>query len=108
MSTLRTIALTAAVCLPLGALAKGAMLKGHPNLQRAHAALTDAERWIGESQKANEHIWEDEGGHGQRAKEAIEKAKHELDEAAAWVNEHANDKRERHEERERERGHDHK
>ena len=88
MSRLRTVLITAAIALPLGAFAKDAMLKGHPNLQKARAALNDADRFITASQKANEHVWGDEGGHGKRAKEAIATAKQELDLAAQWVNSH--------------------
>ena len=88
MSKFTTIVLTAAVCLPLGAFAKDAMLKGHPNLQKARASLNDAQSYLEKSQKANEKVWSDEGGHGQKAKEAIEKAKSELDQAAEWVNGH--------------------
>ncbi|TMQ02701.1 MAG: hypothetical protein E6J91_50495 [Deltaproteobacteria bacterium] len=88
MSRLRTVLITAAIALPLGAFAKDAMLKGHPNLQKARAALNEADRFITASQKANEHVWGDEGGHGKRAKEAIATAKQELDLAAEWVNSH--------------------
>jgi len=89
MSKFTTIVLTAAVCLPLGAFAKDAMLKGHPNLQKARTSLNDAQKYIEASQKANEKVWTDEGGHGQKAKEAIETAKSELDKAAEWVNSHS-------------------
>ena len=88
MSKFTTIVLTAAVCLPLGAFAKDAMLKGHPNLQKARNSLNDAQRYIDASQKANEKVWGDEGSHGQKAKEAIQTAKTELDAAAEWVNGH--------------------
>jgi len=86
--TLRTVLITAVIALPLGALAKDVILKGHPNLEKARAALNDADKWITKSQEANEHVWGDEGGHGKRAKEAIGNAKHELDLAAEWVNSH--------------------
>jgi hypothetical protein len=89
MNKFRTIAITALICLPLGAFAKDVMLKGHPNLQKARASLGDADKWITASQQANEGVWKDEGGHGQRAKEAITTAKNELDLAAEWVNSHA-------------------
>lgn len=89
MSKLRIAVLTAAIALPLGAFAKNAMLKGHPNLEKARAALNDAERYITASQKANEKVWGDEGGHGKKAKEAIETAKQEINLAAEWVNSHA-------------------
>jgi len=88
MKKLATIAITAAICLPLGAFAGDAMLKGHPNLQKARAALNDADKYITASQKANEAIWKDEGGHGAKAKEAIAHAKEQLDAAAEWVNNH--------------------
>lgn len=92
MSKLRTVLITSAVSLaiglPLGAFAKDAMLKGHPNLQKARASLNEADRYISASQKANEHVWADEGGHGKRAKEAIATAKQELDLAAEWINSH--------------------
>ena len=86
--TLRTVLITAVIALPLGALAKDVILKGHPNLEKARASLNEAERYISASQKANERVWGDEGGHGKRAKEAIETAKQELDLAAEWVNSH--------------------
>jgi hypothetical protein len=86
MSKLRIAIITAAIALPLGAFAKDAMLKGHPNLEKARASLNDAERYINASQKANEGVWKEEGGHGRKAKEAIETAKQELDLAAEWVN----------------------
>lgn len=88
MSRLRIAIITAAIALPLGAFAKDAMLKGHPNLEKARASLNDAERYITASQKANEGVWKEEGGHGKKAKEAIETAKQELDLAAEWVNKH--------------------
>jgi hypothetical protein len=88
MSKLRIAIITAAIALPLGALAKDVVLKGHPNLEKARAALNEAERHITASQKANERVWGDEGGHGKKAKEAIATAKQELDLAAEWVNAH--------------------
>lgn len=88
MSKLRTVVLTAVIALPLGAFAKDVVLKGHPNLEKARASLNEADRYITASQKANEGVWGDEGGHGKRAKEAIATAKQELDLAAEWVNSH--------------------
>jgi hypothetical protein len=88
MSKLRIAIITAAIALPLGAFAKDAMLKGHPNLEKARASLNEAERYITASQKANEGVWKEEGGHGRKAKEAIETAKQEIDLAAEWVNKH--------------------
>lgn len=82
MKKLATIAITAAICLPLGAFAKDA-LQGHPNLEKARASLTDAEKWITAAQTANEY---DLGGHAKKAKEAITLAKDELKLAAETAN----------------------
>ncbi len=87
MSRLRTIVLTAVIAFPLGAVASNA-LKGHPNLEKARAALNDADKFITKSQEANEGVWKEEGGHGQKAKEHIAQAKEELNKAAEWVNSH--------------------
>ena len=88
MSKLRIAVITAAIALPLGAFAKDAVLRGHPNLEKARAALNEADKFIVASQKANERVWGDEGSHGKKAKEAIATAKQELDLAAEWVNAH--------------------
>jgi hypothetical protein len=88
MSKLRAFVISVAIALPVVAVAKDAFLKGHPNLEKARTALLDADKYITDSQKANEKVWGDEGGHGKRAKEAIETAKKELDLAAEWVNSH--------------------
>jgi hypothetical protein len=82
-----TAAITAAIALPIGAYAD-VMLRGHPNLQRAHHALHEAKEAISASQKANEKVWGDEGGHGKEAKQAIDAACREIDLAAEWVNSH--------------------
>ena len=87
MTKFRTVLITAIIALPLGAVAGGA-LRGHPNLEKARNALNDADRYIQASQHANEGVWKDEGGHGQRAKELIGQAKEQLDKAAEWVNHH--------------------
>jgi len=86
MSKLRMSIIGAAIALPL--LAIGGPLKGHPHLEKARSALNEAEKEISESQKANEKVWGDEGGHGKAAKEAIAKAKSEIELAAEWVNSH--------------------
>jgi hypothetical protein len=80
-------AVTAAICLPLGAYADS-ILAGHPHMQKARNALNVAWTQISESQESNEKVWGDEGGHGKNAKDAIAKARHELDLAAEWVNSH--------------------
>jgi len=87
MSKLRIVLLTALIAAPAGFLAAGP-LKGHPHLQRAQTALATAWDEISASQKANEAIWKDEGGHGQKAKDAIEAAHTQIEEAAKWVNSH--------------------
>ena len=88
MKNIKVILITALIALPIGAFAKDMVLKGHPNMQHARASLNDADDYIARSQKANEHVWGDEGGHGQKAKELIGKAKAEMDLAAEWVNSH--------------------
>lgn len=87
MSKLRIVLLTALVAAPLGFLSAGP-LRGHPNLERARNSLNDADMWISKSQAANEGVWKDENGHGQKAKEFIHNAKEQLDLAAEWVNHH--------------------
>ena len=87
MTKFRTVLITAIIALPLGAIAGGA-LRGHPNLERARNSLNDADRYIEASQRANEGVWKDEGGHGPRAKELIGQAKEQLDRAAEWINHH--------------------
>ncbi|MBL9020394.1 MAG: hypothetical protein JNL83_39790 [Myxococcales bacterium] len=85
MSKLRTVILTAAVCLPLGALAGGGgkALKGHPNMMAAAKALDVAYEKITAAQKANEY---DLGGHAAKAKDAIKLAMDELKLAAETAN----------------------
>ncbi|HTR50666.1 MAG TPA: hypothetical protein VMJ10_08160 [Kofleriaceae bacterium] len=87
MSKLRIVLLTALIAAPAGFLAAGP-LRGHPHLEKARNALNTAWDEISASQKANEGVWKDEGGHGQKAKDAIEAAKHQVEEAAEWVNGH--------------------
>lgn len=88
MKRLGIILLTAAIAFPLGVFAGDVILRGHPNLQKAHHALNEANHWIKASQEANEKVWAVEGGHAQRAKALIGQAKQELDLAAEWVNSH--------------------
>jgi hypothetical protein len=87
MSKLRIIALTAVLAGSAGFLA-AQPLRGHPNLQKAREALNNADKWISASQEANESVWKDEGGHGQKAKALIGQAKVQLEAAAEWVNHH--------------------
>lgn len=88
MSKVKIAVFAAAVSFSLGVFAADMVLKGHPHLQKAHHACHEALEAITASQKANEKVWADEGGHGKAAKEAIEHASHEIDMAAEWVNSH--------------------
>jgi len=88
MSRLRIVLITVVIAFPLGIFARDVVLNGHPNLQKAYHSLNEAYDWINKSQTANERVWRDEGSHGQRAKEYIERAKRELDLAAEWINSH--------------------
>lgn len=87
MSKLTTILLTAAVAFPAGLLTAGPM-RGHPQLEAARNDLDRADQHITRSQEANEWSPSDEGGHGQKAKEAIHLAKEELRLAAEFLNRH--------------------
>jgi hypothetical protein len=69
-------------------------LKGHPAL-KGHGALIAAEKhlidaWdaVARSQAANECVFGVEGGHGEKAKAAIDKAYHQVYDAAEYVNTH--------------------
>jgi hypothetical protein len=86
MSKLTTILLTAAIAFPAGIFA--GPMRGHPQLESARNDLNAAERHITRSQEANEWSPGDEGGHGQKAKEAIQLAKDELRQAAEFLNRH--------------------
>jgi hypothetical protein len=96
MSKLRSILVTCAVCLPLAAFGGDARkshnaLKGHPNLIKAERELINAAASITKSQEANECVFGLEGGHGQKAKELIEKAYDQVYEAAEYINAHGGD-----------------
>jgi hypothetical protein len=80
MSKLRIILLTIAVAFPAGVLADRAVRR-HENLRKADVSLDEALRHVRASQKANE--WR-EGGHAEEAIELIEKAKHQVHEAAEY------------------------
>ena len=64
-------------------------LKGHPNLLKAEKSLVAAWNAISKSQMANECVFGIEGGHGAKAKEAIEAAFKQVYDAAEYVNTHA-------------------
>jgi len=67
---------------------KAHALKGHPNLVKAEHELAEAVKSITKSQEANECVFGLEGGHGQKAKEAIEAAEKQVWESAEWVSAH--------------------
>jgi hypothetical protein len=64
-------------------------LKGHPNLLKAEKSLVASWNAISKSQQANECVFGIEGGHGQKAKEAIEAAFKQVYDAGEYVNTHA-------------------
>jgi hypothetical protein len=80
------------LCLSLTAradeLKRHSALKNHPNLINAEWELFNAFEAITRSQQANECVWGDEGGHGQKAKADIEVARKQVYEAAEWVSTH--------------------
>jgi hypothetical protein len=98
MIKLSNVLLASTLCLSVVAFA-GDMkahtatgpLKGHPNLIAAEVKLHAAAKAISKSQEANECVFGVEGGHGQKAKEAIEAAEKQVWDAAEWVNTHDND-----------------
>jgi hypothetical protein len=98
MSKFTAILITAAVCLPLGALLSreatadrrrndryGAVIAEHPRLSRAQAALHDALDELQASQRANEMLWSDPTGRAAETKAAVEKAVQMLDGTANWL-----------------------
>ena len=57
----------------------------------AEKALVAAFKSVSRSQEANECVFGLEGGHGEKAKEAIDFAFKQLTEAAEWINTHESD-----------------
>jgi chromosome segregation ATPase len=116
MSKLTAIVLTAAICLPLGALLQGSAsadrrknslpgdvavrhrrllsggnynVDGHRHLSRAQNALHEAVAAIETSQRDNEAVWSDTSGRASAMRDAIERieqAVQTIDRTAAWVN----------------------
>ena len=90
----RNLVFLSTLCVSSAALADGNDLrphgpvKGHPNFIQAETDLHASARDITKSQQANECIFGDEGGHGQKAKQAILDAEKEVWDAAEWVNTH--------------------
>jgi hypothetical protein len=101
MSKITAVVLTAAICLPLGALlrrdasADGRRLNAHPpidivghtHLSRAQSALHIALDELDASKRAAEPIWNDKTGRAATTAHAIEVATSSLDETAEWVRE---------------------
>jgi hypothetical protein len=94
MSKLAAIALTAAVCLPLGALLRGeasaqpAPLEFAPaesHLLRAQMALHLALDELEASWRTGEDVWHDQQGHATRAEEQVARAAELLDRAVQWA-----------------------
>jgi hypothetical protein len=73
--------LTAAIAFPVGVLADRHEHHVHENLRKADSALNSAIEHLHASQRANE--WR-EGKHAQEAIELIERAKHQVHEAAEY------------------------
>ena len=123
MSKLTAVILTAAICLPLGALLQGSAsadrrknslpsdvaaryqrvfdgpfgVAGHRQLSRAQIALHEALDAMDASRRDSEGIWSDTSGRASAIQDAIERAVQAIDLTAAWVNggTNANDARSR-------------
>ena len=99
MSKFAAILVTAAVCLPLGALLQrdaaadrrvnmlfdGAPIEQHPRFSRARAALHAALAEIEASQRAGEMLWSDQTGRATATKASVEKAVEAVDGTANWL-----------------------
>ncbi len=112
MSKLIAVILTAAICLPLGAVLQGSASAdrrrnglandiavrhrgllarntygdvGYGNLFRAQAALHEALDAIEASEREHEGVWSDTTGRAAGTREDIERAVQSIDQTAAWV-----------------------
>jgi hypothetical protein len=112
MSKLTAVILTAAICLPLGALLQGSAsadrrknslpgdvavrhrrllvrnldgVVGYGHLFRAQGALHEALDAIEASERENEAVWSDTTGRATATREAIERAVQTVDQTATWV-----------------------
>jgi hypothetical protein len=113
MSKLTAVILTAAICLPLGALLSGQAsadrrqntlpgdvavrhrrllmrntyggLVGYRQLFRAQDALHEALEAIEASQRDSEAVWNDTSGRVAGTREAVERAVQAIDQTATWV-----------------------
>lgn len=103
MSKFVAVVITAAICLPLGALLRGeasaerrynavsgdvdmfGIIEGHPQLSRAQAALHEALDAIEASMQEGEPLWSDKSGRAAASRDAIQRAVSTLDRTADWV-----------------------
>lgn len=93
------IVITAAICLPLGALTQRqasaqkrlddldpvAMPQTTSHFGAAQLAMHTAWNEINASQRADEDVWRDDAGHGAKARDLIEHALRVTDQAASWA-----------------------
>ncbi|HEX3867317.1 MAG TPA: hypothetical protein VGL61_19845 [Kofleriaceae bacterium] len=92
--------LTAAICLPLGALTQrqasaqprlngvglnASVPAGASHFEAAQLAMHTAWNEINASQRADEDVWHDDAGHGAKAMDLIAHALQATDKAAAWA-----------------------
>jgi hypothetical protein len=99
MSKFVAVVITAAICVPLGALLHGDVsaerrlddlshvvdIEGHRNFGRAHAALHEALMAIDCSIQTHEVVWTDKTGRAAATKKAIEDAGAIFDRTADWL-----------------------
>lgn len=107
MSKLTAVILTAAICLPLGAVFQGQAsadrrknslpsdvalrqqapfpVEDHPHLTRANSALHEALVEVEASKGANEALWSDDTGRADATTKAIENAVTTMQRTSAWV-----------------------
>src|SRR5258706_15666188 len=104
MSKLGAIVLTAAICLPLGAVlanraSADAIVQSIDDppagrhFDRAQQALHVASHEIVASERADEDVWRDNGSHAKPPKEAIDNAVRVVDRAAAGASTYSPDDR---------------
>lgn len=98
-SRLLTIAITAAICLPLGALLQrdavaerrnpavfgAVIIAEHPRLTRAQAALHQGLDEIRASEAANELLWTDRTGRAYATRAALAESVRLLDDTVSWL-----------------------
>lgn len=100
MSKITAIVITAAICLPLGALLRRdavadppapvnatrvRIIDGHRHLTRAQLALHDALNELALSRQAGEMAWTDQSGRVAATTDAVARATLAFDRMAGWV-----------------------